>query len=452
MVDEDDDEDEWAERVLINVGVGLEDGLDLWQKDATVAWERLSERRKKGRSNPAVALPGGKYTLPLTVQVPSNPTLPPTFDLPTSPFEIAYHLSVTLTVDDPTYESVGPEDLAPRLVLSHSVRSFALLPMTLPTVAPDLAPVTGLLEAPSRRRESFTAMVGSASAGWLDRFNTAIDPLKVGFGVSTPRVAASALNGASSTGTAHDAWPTSWSIEPSLPTTTFSPSSVIPVDFALRPPSALPSALPPAGQVIIRAALVRREYLHTSHGVPPVSDPDAGLLSEEEIVSCIGRHDLARIYGVHPSLPRLSLPLGFGAGYAWANGFSTSISVSPGPSSSRTHVHCASRFYLSLQVAFAPAGSCTSPPTHGYVLNDLAGFIPPELTTRTILVPISIGSVGEPPGANRRAWRELYLGRNDSTGEEVPQLIDGCAIDRDEGWILPPPSYEAALAEPEYAL
>lgn len=38
LVGEDivDDEDEWAERVLINVGVGLQDGMDLWQKDATV--------------------------------------------------------------------------------------------------------------------------------------------------------------------------------------------------------------------------------------------------------------------------------------------------------------------------------------------------------------------------------------------------------------------------------
>lgn len=451
-MNDNDDNDGWAERILINVGVGLEDGLDLWQKDATVAWERLSERRKKGRSNPAVALPGGKYTLPLTVQVPSNPTLPPTFDLPTSPFEIAYHLSVTLTVDDPTYESIGPDDPAPRIVLDQSARGFDLLPTTLPSVAPDLAPITGLLEMTSRRRESFTAMVGAASAGWLDRFSTAIDPLMVGFGVSPPRTAMM-FNGAASTGPTADASPMSWSIVPSLPTTSFSPSSVIPVDFALRPPAASPSAQLPAGQVIIRAALLRREYLHTSQGVPPSNDAADGLVSEEEIVSCIGRHDMACVPSVHPSLPRLSLPLGFGAGHAWANGFSTSISVSPAPSAPRTHVHCASRFYLSLQVAFAPTGSPgLEPATGAYILNDPTGHIPLDLASRTIFIPISIGSVGEPPGANRRAWRELYLGRNERTGEERPQLIDGCAVDHEEGWILPPPSYEAAIAEPEYIL
>lgn len=444
----DEPEDEWSQRILINVGVGLQDGMDLWQKDAQTAWERLSDKRKKGRSNPAVALPGGKYTLPLTVQVPSNPTLPPSFDLPTSAFEIGYHLSVTLSINDPEPAASPPGDHPRRVVLSRSKRDFALLPTTLPTLAPSLAPIPGLLEAPSRR-DSFTALVGSASAGWLDRLSSAIDPLKAGFGVPTSR-SAQLHDMSAASSSAADAWPTSWSIVPSMPTASFSPSSIVPVDFLLQPPTACPTALLPAGQLVIRAALLRREYVFASALAPLSTDAQEGLLSEEQIVSCVGRLDLAAAPGVRPSLPRLSLPLGVGAGTAWSKGFSTSLSVSPGPGSPHSHLQCASRFYLSLQLAFAPAGRLPSA-TNRFVLDD-PFVVPSGLASRTVLIPILIGSVGEPPGANRRLWRELYLGQNDATGEERPQLVDGCAVDRDEAWILPPPSYEAALAEPVYTL
>lgn len=53
---------EWVERGLINVGVSLAEGLRLWMKDAGLAWDRLSERKKRGRQDPKVGLPGGKYT------------------------------------------------------------------------------------------------------------------------------------------------------------------------------------------------------------------------------------------------------------------------------------------------------------------------------------------------------------------------------------------------------
>jgi len=81
------EENNIVERSLINVGVSLEEGLQLWAKDAgagpsahcsfhpeleppltdrashrPAAWMQLSERRQRGRANPAVGLPGGKYT------------------------------------------------------------------------------------------------------------------------------------------------------------------------------------------------------------------------------------------------------------------------------------------------------------------------------------------------------------------------------------------------------
>ena len=50
------------ERSLINVGVSLAEGLRLWGKDAGLAWDKLSERKKRGRQDPSKGLPGGKYT------------------------------------------------------------------------------------------------------------------------------------------------------------------------------------------------------------------------------------------------------------------------------------------------------------------------------------------------------------------------------------------------------
>lgn len=468
LVGEDivDDEDEWAERVLINVGVGLQDGMDLWQKDATVgqspaltpgidcpqvsvdlsrflstAWKRLSEKKKRGRSNPEFALPGGKYTLPLTVQVPSNPVLPPTFDLPDSAFEVSYQLTVSLTVDDP--DPSAPDERPRRIVLSRSSRPFALLPTTLPTLAPEVPPIQGLLEAP--RRDSISKLVGSASSSWLDRFNGAMEPLKSGFGVPSARSASVDLPGG--------LYPTSWSILPSVPTASYSPSSTIPVDFALNPPSALPSASLPNGYLIIRASLLRREFLYTSSGAPTVTDANEGLLSEETIAAVSHRVNLLDLYSTDGKLPRLSVPLGYGSTgvAAWDKGFSSSLSVTPSVGSSSPHIHCASRFFLSIHITFlSPSNLARSPSLATNEVSDPS--VASHLPSRMVVIPISVGSVGEPPGSNRRVWREMYIGRDEETGEERPSMVEGCEVDREEGWIVAPPSYEVALGEPAYSL
>ena len=83
------DGEEYTERSLIDVGVSLAEGLSLWGKDAglgasclaclkdgpllcirltpprtfiVAAWDKLSDRKKRGRQDPRLGLPGGKYT------------------------------------------------------------------------------------------------------------------------------------------------------------------------------------------------------------------------------------------------------------------------------------------------------------------------------------------------------------------------------------------------------
>lgn len=387
--------------------------------------------------------------------------MPPSYSLPGSVFQIVYQLEVNLTLDrpvDPAHPSAAPE----RVHLVQTTRQFSLLPVTLPSVPPTLPSLKGLLEVPlatpSPKPEPLVGLGISAGAGWMGKLHQALEPIR------------HSLAGAAPDGTRSPSPPTgadqppvaSWSIVPSLPTSTFSPSSNVPLDIVLRAPSASPGSPLPEGQLLVKASIVRREHAFTSPTAPSTLEESRGLVSEEEIIASTGAFDLATLArgqtGGRVSLPRLNLPLGFGAASSgWTSGMTTSLTVSPDPSrpdspSAPLHTHCSSRFYVALQIAHSPVPGAAAEGARGFAL-DRPILIPSVLKSRSLLIPITVGSVGEPAGArHRRSWRELYLARDELTGDEAPRMVGGSAIDDERGWLVPPPSYDDALLEQEYVL
>lgn len=401
-----------------------------------------------------------------------------------------------------------------RVELVRTSREFTLLPTTLPSQPPVLPPLDGLLDVPQPAASivglpisSFSsavaqsqALVGlgiSAPTGWMDKLQQAFVPLRQ---TLSSHSIASQSSGSSSR--SHSPAPMaiagageggvqSWSVVPSLSTSAFSPSSNVPLDLTLVAPVLLarasandddagPSAALPEGQLLVRASIIRREHAFSSASAPSKLEESRGLVMEEEIVSASGAFDLGSLSTNEASsttvrLPRINLPLGFGQLVEpWTSGMTTSLTVSPDPfqaaehedddGQAHLHTHCSSRFYIALQVAYLPSPS--PPPTNSSnssssrqqpATNDFelgrSLFIPSVLRSRSLLIPITIGSVGEPSGArHRRTWRELYLATDERTGEEAPRIVSGSVVDDERGWLLPPPSYETALGEKEYVL
>jgi hypothetical protein len=448
-------------------------------------------------------LAGLPYSLPLTVQVPTHPRLPPSFRLPGSIFEIVYALEVSLTIDR-TSPAGASKDESDRVQLVRTSREFTLLPTTLPSQPPVLPPLDGLLDVPlpapaaglqppssvAAASQSLVGLGISAPAGWMDKLQQAFVPLRYSLGGHSAASDGSASGSrsrshspvpppstfavsAASAKAAAEANP-SWSVQPLLSTSAFSPSSNIPLDLMLVAPlsaSLRDTQALPEGQLLVKASILRREHAFSSRSAPSKLEETRGLVHEEEIVSASGAFDLSLLLPTGSpttktvKLPRLDLPLGFGPlAKPWASGMTTSLTVSPDPmqaedfdGQAHLHTHCSSRFYLALQVAYLPSTPNTSTtgsdqPTNDFQLNRPL-FIPSVLRSRSLLIPITIGSVGEPSGArHRRTWRELYLATNERTGEEAPRMVSGSAVDDERGWLLPPPSYETALGEREYIL
>lgn len=359
-------------------------------------------------------------------------------------------------------------------MLIRAEREFTLLPVTLPSTKPDLPGLEGLVEiAASRTEVSVTSSTVAGATGWIDRLNMALGPLRENAN-STHRF--SMLGGALTAVAAAVAvtaptLSTSWTIVPSLPTSAYSPSSNIPLDLTLVASS--PSSTsdktgrPLTGELLIRATLLRREHVYHSETMPSPADEERGLVKEEEILSSSGRFDLASL-NIGPDgqiqLPRLNLPVGYGPrARLWTKGFTTSLTISPDASStsesspsSPIHTHCSSRFYLSLHLAFCPVSTSHTPASNVFSNPSSSRSpmeIPLNLKPRLLLIPITIGSVGEPQGArHRRGWRELYLERENGSGEERGRMISGVAVDDEGSWLVAPPSYQDALEAEEYIL
>jgi hypothetical protein len=338
--------------------------------------------------------------------VPTTPRLPPTFDVNGATFSVTYSLNVNLTCDDPQTGS--------RVVLAESGRAFEMLPETLPTRAPRFAP------------QSFWVRMGS-----------------------------------------HTRQPNyRWSVRPMLPTTTFSPTSTIPLELEFAPPKETPDQ---EFQIAIRIALVRRE--HTSYGFGPV-DPNVNdqLVQDHEVVVRWGwieadGHSTVRI-------PNIDLPLMIGS--QWKNGYSTMLNVGSARSqygqnhiTDHAGISVASTFHLCITLAFAqhtlrdilpPAARARMPPPGVFgpaTTSEDAALSLVELkrtfpgTVRTLPIPIVIGSVAEPRDAMHISrWSDLQLERRN--GRERGRMIHGEALSCEDGWVCPPPAYAEALGVVPY--
>lgn len=130
-------------RTIISVSVSLAQGLVLWTHDAVRAHRRQSPLAIAPHCNPAVALPGGRYSLPLTVSIP-NIKLPPTYDTKDGRFSVRYHLSISLLCDD-------PYGLGEAIVLSEVSKPFVMLPISMPEPALMASPIDCCLRGEDAR-------------------------------------------------------------------------------------------------------------------------------------------------------------------------------------------------------------------------------------------------------------------------------------------------------------
>lgn len=378
-----------APRTIICVSVSLAEGLQIWARDAQQAY---AVNPPNSRIDATKGLPGGTYTLPLTVQVPSTPRLPPTFTVPDATFAVTYALSVTLTCDDPIRAGV-------RRTLAEASRPFEMMPETLPTRAPHYKP------------QSF----------WVPPS-------------STPNAR--------------------WTIQPSLPTTAYSPTSIIPLSLKLTPPDAQ------RYQILLRLSLVRRE--HSSGAAKAFRDPlgQVGLIKEEELVSRYGWFESNSTDEIN--LSDVCLPLSLDQ--SWDRGFSTMLHVGPNDTAEQ-HISVSSTFHLAISMALLPLSSQSSqvlsdffplPPVNTFTtpqrdasinLSAIKRSFPGVI--RTLPLPIVVGSVSEPRSAMHSfSWSDLHLDR--STGMEVGRVVEGAGVSCEDGWILAPPSYADAVKQAPY--
>jgi hypothetical protein len=188
---------------------------------------------------------------------------------------------------------------------------------------------------------------------------------------------------------------------------------------------------------------------------PPLAQ--SGLINEVDVVSTMAWFEVdgegIDIRTVLPIMPVSGLP--------WLHGFSTTLNVGPASPDTDGHISVSSTFHIASTLAFLPRIPGQT------MLNDLMpGVLPPmgvftsplpgstidmaslkqhfPGTVRTLPLPVVIGSVSEPRLAMQTyRWSDLHL---DNTGSsEVSRVLSGEATTCEDGWISPPPSYQAAL-------
>ena len=376
-------------RTIICVSVSLAEGLELWARDAQEAY---AHRLDHCAVDPTVALPGGTYSLPLTVQVPSTPRLPPSFQISGASFAVTYALTVTLACDDPLRPGC-------RVNLAEAARPFEMMPETLPT-----------------RRPRYTETSFSVRTTLVRR------------PVTSPR----------------------WTVEPSLPTTAYSPTSKIPISLRLSPPTDTNDTF----HVLVRVALIRREHFTTKE-TPRDITGQAGLVKEVDVVSTMAWFETKReSIDVDTVLPIM-------AEKVWHHGFSTVLNVGPAtPQTTADSLSVSSTFHVASTLAFLPQTSespaladimpATLPPMGVFTAPQPGSTIDMASlkrnfsgTIRTLPLPIIIGSVSEPRHAMQTIrWSDLHL--DQSSGQEIGRIVTGEVLSSEDGWIQAPPSYAEA--------
>ncbi|WOO84741.1 uncharacterized protein LOC62_06G008254 [Vanrija pseudolonga] len=371
-------------QTIIYVSVSLEQGLALWARDAAVAHAAEGDANE---SDPTTMqrMPGGTYTLPLSVQVPATPRLPPSFAVPGAHFAVSYALEVALTVDA---GAAGG-----RVVLAHAARSFDMLPETLPTPPP--AEVCHAL--------------------WV--------PGAVGDGAAAAR----------------------WRLTPSLPTSTYSPTSSIPLQLRIEPP---PEGS--ARRALVRVSLVRRERSDAQRATIDVSSAWGWVRPAAGTATTV----------------RYALPIMTAA--TWAHGFSTVLNVDAAHGSGGgMTVIVSSTFHLLVQAVFLADDEALGawfeelgeqPFESGQFSRARAGAADDKAAwdalvarhsaaQRTLSLPVILGSVSEPRGAlHAYHWSDLLLGADGSAG----RMVEGEAFSSEDGWMCAPPTYSQALDDIPY--
>jgi hypothetical protein len=80
-------------------------------------------------------------------------------------------------------------------------------------------------------------------------------------------------------------------------------------------------------------------------------------------------------------------------------------------------------------------------------------FIPSVSKSRSLPIPMIIGSVVEAQGArHRRISRELHPACDKDTGEEAPApgMVRSSVIDDNREWLVPPSSYQDGLRDEKH--
>ncbi|WWC86647.1 uncharacterized protein L201_001524 [Kwoniella dendrophila CBS 6074] len=457
-------------RTIICVSVSLSEGLSLWARDAKSTYLKNPPKHPQECSiDPDFGLPGGTYSLPLTVQVPTQPRLPPSFTVKSSSFAVTYALTITLSCDDPTFLNTGK-----RLILADTAKPFEMLPETLPTRSPKYIPQSFYVKSDLPIIKFDTKE---------DNKSTAVEK------VPLPVLPKQSLK---------------WTIHPFLPTTTYSPTSVIPFSIIITPPSLdefnqpeiqlnLPSEYkllkPEKYQVLIRLALVRREHSSLSK-IEPLDSQGNGLVTEEEIISKWGIFELSSNNAEKLRITDINLPLMLQNENTWKHGMSTMLNVGPSSNGQELGVGVSSTFHLNVTLGFLSISGRGSKTMSDYLpsafsntddlgpinipkLNEFSEPLKPDHleyfniikfkksfssnsgnnnnTIKTLPLPIVIGSVSEPRDAlHNIRWSDLHLTRNQQTGIEVGRMIHGESLSSENGWLVPPPSYKDAIKSAPY--
>lgn len=418
---------------------------------------------------------------------------PPSYE--SAHFRISYTMSIAL------FSAATNANGTPRRLKVFSV-PFHVLPSTLPAPAPELPTLTH-----DHKKGVFESLMRSLS-------------------FSSPRAVETGYH----------------TIIPSLPTSHFSPGASAAVPVSLR---IVDRPLEPT-DLYVRLAIVRKVYARESSRVSleraieerwgleagvPVSTlgyPEEMLVEpwcveEEEVVSRWGWIPYSARPGANPEeeneveLKDIMLPLAGAEGRGWTHGYSSSLDLEPSAVPATTHgdcswfspafrsrppvaseygqhVHVSSRFYLSIEIGFAPPTlrdtfsqlhrqvpdlaipqpfeftAPTSPSTSIYTGLSTSNpfFVPSSRATpaqastppsplafpgklRELLIPLTIGSVAEPGlaclGGAVTSTAESEARRRDREAREE-RGEDSRAVhgEGEEGaWLCAPPDYSEAL-------
>ena len=495
-----------SKRMVADFCTDLSSGLKIWKRDAAKNMPKGEEWEGEE------SLPPGTYVLPLSMKIPNSDRLcvslssrlffdsddvhdrPPSFEC--SRFRIYYTMSIAL------FSAAVSTNGTPRRLKVFSI-PFHVLPSTLPTPPPELPVLTH-----EHKKGVFASIIKNFS----------------------PFAAPKAERGYHI-------------VYPSLPTSHFSPASHASIPVSLR---IVDRPLEPT-DLYIRLALVRKTYVRESTttsmtaaieqewGLGAGTSPGSCGYPEEVIVEpyCKAEEEIVSRWGWIPYSSRpgadpleqaeviirdIALPLSGLDGEGWSHGYSTGLDLEPTPVPSlqhgdcswfspafrmrppiakeyQKHIHLSSRFFLSLEVGFAPAGlgdvldaigaaspdmeipppnTFTSPqrpsdslfsgvdlsnPFHVPNLRSRRPSTPPPLSPafpgrlRELFIPLTIGSVAEPAmsciaaageSVSRRAEREEREERGEDTRAELGEGADGA-------WLVAPPNYcDAVKSSPAY--